>query len=347
MSESAAWADFRRPLVRDLAFVLSPQVPISKLPDAQDTLKASPIELAGDDFWQEQLTRYLPRLRQLDQDPRQLNRHIARVTQSPRLGYRFEALIGFWLADTNYHDFRLIHQNLIIKAQETTDTHKKNQTLGELDFVVENVITGEVEHWELSVKFYLAVLDPQATLEDNRLAAQDPSNWVGLNRNDTLQKKLDHLALRQFRYQQARGLKIDKNRLFLKGRFFWPDHLSDQLAVLRPDWLSLTAQLGVWRSMSASDRSDILQGTLIRTERLEWFTPRLFWHEFSRRHGQAAPSLPHQIDGTPRSGLYWQERLSDTELMHEGLNPHWLILKSDESKQRNDITKSNNLNLNP
>ena len=331
MSESAVWAQFARPLVRDLAFALSPQVPIQKLPDTQDTLKASPIELAGDDFWQEQLTRYLPRLRQLDHDPKQLNRYIARVTNSPRLGYRFEALIGFWLADTDYHDFRLIHQNLIIKAQETTKTHQKNQTLGELDFVVKNVATGQVEHWELSVKFYLAVLDTEASLEQNRLAASNPSNWVGLNRNDTLQKKLDHLALRQFRYQQARGLAIDKNRLFLKGRFFWPEHASDQLDALAPDWLNPAAMLGAWRFMSESDQADILQGSLVRTERLEWFTPRLFWHEFTHRRGLAAPSLPHQVDGTPRSGLYWYTPAKNSKLTQTGFNPNWLILKSDKS----------------
>ncbi len=197
--------------------------------------------------------------------------------------------------------------------------------------MVKNVTTGEVEHWELSVKFYLAVLDPEASLQQNRLAAADPSNWVGLNRNDTLQKKLDHLALRQFRYQQARGLTIDKNRLFIKGRFFWPEHASDQLGALAPDWLNPAAMLGVWRFMSESDQADILQGKLIRTERLEWFTPRLFWHEFTHRRGLAAPSLPHQSDGTPRSGLYWQAQVHGNILARTGLNPNWLIVKSEKS----------------
>ncbi len=58
-----------------------------------------------------------------------------------------------------------------------------------MDFIIKDLVNEEIVHMELAYKFYL--YDP--TLSDDQLL-----NWIGPNRNDSLNLKLDKLKSKQF-----------------------------------------------------------------------------------------------------------------------------------------------------
>ena len=95
-----------------------------------------------------------------------------------RLGHLAEKVVaGLIKASTNY---TLLRENIqIIQG---------NDTVGELDFIVQEASTKAVTHVELAYKFYL--FDPSRS--ENPLAG-----WIGPNRNDSLAEKLNKLKLKQ------------------------------------------------------------------------------------------------------------------------------------------------------
>lgn len=96
-----------------------------------------------------------------------------------RLGHLAEKVVSELIkASTN---FKVLHENIQIVENE--------QTIGELDFITENRETQEILHVELAYKLYL--FDPTISTEQLR-------NWIGPNRNDSLQKKLEKLKHKQF-----------------------------------------------------------------------------------------------------------------------------------------------------
>ncbi len=64
-----------------------------------------------------------------------------------------------------------------------------NKTIGELDFIIKDVVHDQLLHMELAYKFYL--YDP--SISDDPLL-----NWIGPNRNDSLYQKLNKLRTKQF-----------------------------------------------------------------------------------------------------------------------------------------------------
>lgn len=94
--------------------------------------------------------------------------------QSSLLGKHFEALIAHWL-DASPH-FRLRAQGVQLQREK--------QTVGELDFLVDDLQRGRTLHLEVASKFYLAAED------SNRW-----EHWVGPSgRHDTLRGKMDKLV---------------------------------------------------------------------------------------------------------------------------------------------------------
>lgn len=96
-----------------------------------------------------------------------------------RLGHFAEKIVSELInASSNY---RVLHENIqIIKDKDT---------LGELDFILEEVDTEKLIHMELAYKFYLY---------DPNISSNPIANWIGPNRNDSLIEKLDKLKNRQF-----------------------------------------------------------------------------------------------------------------------------------------------------
>jgi len=245
------WLNFRQPAVRDLAFALASPPLLSHWPT--EFAPHRTIELLDDPFWQSHFQRYLPRLRALDDDPTELNQSLAKLPSS-RLGIRFEALLSFWLNDHSghWHDFELLAKNIQLKDEK--------RTIGEVDFIIENKLTHEIEHWELSLKFYLG---------DGSL---QPYEWRGLNDRDTFGRKIKHTLQRQFNVDcihlpEWGETTIHKRVAIFKGRLFYPDQVANSAKKSLATWLNPEHLRGTW--------GYYLPKEIIwrRAARREWLTP--------------------------------------------------------------------------
>ena len=97
---------------------------------------------------------------------------------------------------------------------------RERQTLGAFDLILRNP-QGEVEHWELAVKFYLGVP-----------GAESMRDWLGPNQRDTLHKKVERmrshqlpLSRREEGEQALRTIGVEADPLrrgHLKGGLFLP-----------------------------------------------------------------------------------------------------------------------------
>lgn len=127
-----------------------------------------------------------------------------------RLGSDFEKLWQYWLGA--HPHWQLLAHNLPIREQ--------CRTLGELDLLVRHRVSGEQEHWELAVKFYLGFGD-----------LNEPASWHGPQFRDRLDHKLIHLRDEQLCWRerpagyaalQAAGVAPIRTRAIVKGRLCYP-----------------------------------------------------------------------------------------------------------------------------
>ena len=239
------WKQFQHSAVRQLAFsIASPNI-LSNIPSEISLQHA--FNLHPNAFWQQQYENYHPRLLELDQNPQPLIDFLARL-KSTRLGLRFEYLMWFWLQDDMYHHFKIIgHSIQIIQGK---------QTLGELDFLLFNTQTQKIEHWEVALKYYLA----EANLS--------LKHWYGLNRTDTLQRKLNHFTQKQFQFETIQDQSIQERFAVLKGQLYLPTvhkNILDNksLASNIPKWVNQARNLGHWGH-------HIPQQSYYRLQRQEW-----------------------------------------------------------------------------
>ena len=235
------WFTYQHPIVRQLAFAIASPNIIRSIP--HDLVLKQHFQLHNDGFWQAQFDRYQHRLRELDQNPQLLLDFLARL-KSTRLGLRFEHLIWFWLLDEKYHHYRLLgHSIQIIEGRITR---------GELDFLILNTQTQQIEHWEVALKFYLGEAD---------LGLND---WFGLNRSDTLARKLHHFSHQQFQFESAKELNIEQRFTVLKGQLYLPKSLEFQPHI-QPEWVNDSRRLGQWGHQ--------IQPEYYRLQRQEWICP--------------------------------------------------------------------------
>ena len=128
--------------------------------------------------------------------------------QPGKLGRYFEALIHGWI--NHEPDIHCLAANLPVRDG--------GRTLGEFDLIVDYF--GVTEHWEVAVKFYLAMGD-----------STNAAHWFGPNPVDTLWTKYERLVshqLRLLRFSRARdllasrGWQVSRTRCLMKGRLFYP-----------------------------------------------------------------------------------------------------------------------------
>ena len=96
-----------------------------------------------------------------------------------RLGHLAERVVSEAIKTSR--NYQVLYENTQIVAE--------GNTLGEIDFMLEEVDTEQLIHLELAYKFYL--FDP--TLSDDPIL-----NWIGPNRKDSLHEKLEKLRGKQF-----------------------------------------------------------------------------------------------------------------------------------------------------
>lgn len=268
---------FRTPAVRHLAWMCyAPQL-------LESALSFSPFSYLPDNL--------LTTLHHWDAHP-ESGPTVLTAIPKPRLGLYFEELYNCLLTDIL--GYEVLARNLQIRGAQ--------RTLGELDFVVRNPRTHEIEHHEVAVKFYLGI----------QLEAQQQESgktfWHGPNAIDRLDLKTRNLLEQQSQRtlltettEALRERGIDQpviTRIFMPGYLFYP---LDEKVSLPPQvpanhergrWLYLEQArcldachwvhlqkphwLGPWVQTGAPDlsaRSD----TLNAIEAIETIgTPRLF-----------------------------------------------------------------------
>lgn len=280
-NQSQPWSQYKRPFVRDLAFALACPDVLTHWISADANLVSQPIFVHPPQFWLTQYQNYAERLQQLDNSAayQDLTRYLMSRPSPYRLGFHFEGLIHFWLQD----GFRLgVHAYEVVA--HNVQLYSGLQTTGELDFILKNYESGEIEHWELAIKFYLG-----SAPYDNF------ANWVGINARDTLQRKLMHMQTKPFRSISIdldfyNPVKIDKRYAVMKGRFFKDSNCSDP----SPNWLNDTFPVHSWYAIDNHSDFEALQMPELRPAHyIEWFTHRPFYDAQFLTQSQVTQLDPH------------------------------------------------------
>ena len=316
ISDDASWEKYQRPYVRDLAFALACPNVLTHWIDFTDnensdgshdkssvnnTYKSTAeISVHSAEFWYRQYEAYQARLVELDTTNayQNLTRYLLARTSPSRLGFHFEGLLSFWLTDGfahGHHHYEILASNVQLYCGK--------QTSGELDLVLYNHQEKLTEHWELAIKFFMGS------------APFTPENWVGINSNDNLQRKMTHMHIKQFctltiDTKNHGHVNIDKRYAVIKGRFFLPI-TNDNFTY--PDWFTSSFPLHRWMSVpsnqsyqnnynpSISLTNQIVPvdtvtpnepldniGNIRQAHYIEWFTQRNFYNE---RDHKIVPTL--------------------------------------------------------
>jgi hypothetical protein len=172
-------------------------------------------------------------LSELDHNPAPLHAQLA-ATRSWKVGLYFESLLAEWFRWHSQYD--LLAQNLQVRDE--------TRTLGAFDFVLRHG-TGQAQHWEVAVKFYL-----------QRQASEDWTAWVGPNQRDRLDIKLERMRHHQLplsaRLEAANALasihiaEPPEQIALLKGMFFVPWNAPS----LRPRGCAPETPVGQWITTS-------------------------------------------------------------------------------------------------
>ncbi len=304
---TAPWERYRRPYVRDLAYVLACPTVLTKWVDFAPHELTQAVTVHHSSFWHMQYEAYRARLIELENTSayQELTRYLLARPSPNRLGFHFEGLLSFWLEDgfaKKLHPYEILASNVQL--------FRGKQTAGELDLVLYNHQDSRTEHWELAIKFFMGS------------APFEPINWVGINSRDNLQRKMTHMQIKQFcalrvDTKDHGQVKIDKRFAVIKGRFFLPMNCAD---FHYPDWLEPEFPMHRWLAASnnqgdngndnqyrdnqhtqheclAERLSDVT--AFRRAHYIEWFTQRRFYNK-NDNIIKAAPAL-----ATLQQGLYF------------------------------------------
>lgn len=264
------------PAVRDLAWTLGSPTLLD--PDHGPWRD----ELLPDAFFQAALTATTPWLKALNDEPAPLYAFLS-ARHGHRLGRHFENLIAFWLEHLGVEDLR---------AGLPVD--EAGERRGELDFVFHHAPWGGMQHWEMTVKFYLCH-EPRAGL----------AGFIGPDPDDRLQGKVDRLFGRQLPLAQteaARALAGSRrllSRAWVKGWLFFPPE--GEIAV---PGVSAQAPRGWWvRHGQAPLPAGHPQSRWKVLPRLAWLAPALGWEDertlFHRDHLERILATHFTRSGTP------------------------------------------------
>ena len=284
----APWERYRRPYVRDLAYALACPNVLTQWIDFTPHENTHAISVHSASFWQVQFDAYEQRLTELDttNDYQALTRYLLKRPSPNRLGFHFEGLLSFWLEDGFAHQLHP-YETLANNVQ----LFNGKQTTGEIDLILYNHQDKLVEHWELAVKFFMGS------------APFEPVNWVGINANDNLQRKMTHMQTKQFRAvwvdtENHGQVKIDKRYGIIKGRFFLPIGINN---FNYPAWLTPSFPMHEWCDKNnMANLASIDMTTLRAAHYIEWFTKRGFY-DACQTQTVWSDSEP------PATGLYFVE----------------------------------------
>ncbi|MFV8570578.1 DUF1853 family protein [Marinobacter sp. SBS5] len=270
---------FKTPTIRHLAWLCeAPQ------------LLASPISFHPMEFLPGD---YLSTLTHWDNNPEAApSRLIAPMEK--RLGHYVERLYEVMLSD-------LMGWEVVLKNQQI---RTEKQTLGELDFLLRNPVSGELEHHEIAVKYYLGVP-----------AANEPTLWYGPNARDRLDLKTNHMLSHQSQMTQrpeTRSVLAElgiqetiKPRIFMPGYLFYPSEVAGTL----PDTVPDDHLTGKWRYAADLDTEDTSRW--VRLNKPHWIGP---WNQKGKPDANAARATLQWVEAESVPALFaemvWQAELS-------------------------------------
>ncbi|TWU51800.1 DUF1853 family protein [Rubripirellula reticaptiva] len=119
-----------------------------------------------------------------------------------RVGRYFEKLVLYWL--THVRKVNVITHAMPIRSGKTT--------LGEIDFLFRDE-NDQLNHLEVAVKFYLYQPDHPV----------DGSHFVGPNRQDTFERKMDRIFTHQLPLSRTHVADVQVRNAIVKGRIFYPN----------------------------------------------------------------------------------------------------------------------------
>lgn len=284
---NAPWEQFKHPYVRDLAYVLACPNVLTKWIDFSPYQNTHTIKVHSNEFWLTQFKAYKGRLEELDSTTayQDLTRYLLTRPSPRRLGFHFEGLLSFWLKDGYAHRLHA-YETLASNIQ----LFNGKQTTGELDLILYNHEKQRTEHWELAIKFFMGS------------APFAPENWVGINSNDNLERKMTYMQTKQFRTvwvdtEKHGQVKIDKRYAVIKGRFFLP---INNINFVYPNWLAPSFPMHRWcDEQDASNLATLNTSNLRQATYVEWFTKRSFYDE-------RLSSVIWVDNQLPATGLYFE-----------------------------------------
>jgi hypothetical protein len=294
--DNAPWERYRRPYVRDLAYVLACPNVLTQWLDFAPHQNTHAVAVHSAQFWQAQFEAYEQRLTELDTTAayQELTRYLLKRPSPNRLGFHFEGLLSFWLEDgfaRKLHPYETLASNVQL--------YNGKQTIGELDLILYNHAEQLVEHWELAIKFFMGS------------APFEPVNWVGINSNDNLQRKMTHMQTKQFRAvwvdtENHGQVKIDKRYGVIKGRFFLPINTTGCGDYDWPYWLTQSFPIHEWCDKRDMAGLGTIDTTALRAAHyIEWFTKRDFYDERTAYNGRQQPIVWSDSE-LPKTGLYFE-----------------------------------------
>ncbi|MEE9342790.1 MAG: DUF1853 family protein [Gammaproteobacteria bacterium] len=239
---------YKHPAVRDLAWSIGSPA-LVQVDDSRTTWKTT-------EWFTEIHEAYRPFLKQLDQQPDELLLWLAECP-CHRLGSYFEKLWGFWL--TTNKRYRLLQANLPVRDL--------TKTIGEFDFLVEDTRTGEHQHWELAVKFYLGVGKLDQTC-----------HWWGPMKRDRLDLKLTHMQQQQCRLSEhpegqrllaEKGIEVTSRCAIMKGRLFYPLNAP---GIIDAQWFGNLHLQGWWTTRSEFTRQANPNGQFKSLDKVQWLS---------------------------------------------------------------------------
>ncbi|RQW64130.1 DUF1853 family protein [Vibrio viridaestus] len=153
-------------------------------------------------------------------------------------------------------------------AEEIQLNNEHKQTLGAIDFIVDNQATRHIEQWEVAVKFYLL----------------HNSLWYGPNSQDRLDKKLERMLNHQLTMCQTSLFQEtypDWNpvvpKLLMQGRLyinpFRPELIPEQCLDIP---INLERVKGFWCFKSEVDK---IADSLYPLQKWQWITGASDYHE--------------------------------------------------------------------
>jgi len=204
---------YNHKLINDLRWAISS-------PSLLDNTPYDSKYLLSSDWGESQISDNLQLLTTEDKSPQRIQQYFSNKNGF-RLGYYFEDLVAYWLEISPR--YQLICKNLIVSGEKIT--------LGELDFIIQDLYENKTIHLEVAVKFYLGTTHNK------------DKYWFGSNLRDRLDLKLDKLFNKQITFSDSTKVKellasknitIDEHAILLKGRLY--DHSSN--ISQQPCWIN-------------------------------------------------------------------------------------------------------------